>query len=149
MRLKKVLIVFVFCLLIIIPVTYAAEPDVTATSAVTMDCIDGKILYSKQMNDKLYPASLTKVLTAIVVAENANLDDKVTMTESAISHVQSGYLTSGIKVGETFTVQELLNLLLISSYNDISNVLAEHVAGSSEQFVSLMNEKAKEIRMYK
>lgn len=84
------------------------------------------------MEEKLYPASLTNILTAILVVENCNMQDTVVISQSAISNVQPGYLTSKMKTGETFTVQQLLNLLLISSYSDVSNALAEHIAGSTE-----------------
>ena len=112
---------------------------------MVIDFIDGKILYSKNADEKLYPASLTKVLTAILVVEKCGLQDNVTINQSAIDKVESGYLTANLKTGEVFTVEQLLNLLLISSYDDVANALAEHVAGSEEEFVKMMNEKAKEI----
>ena len=127
------------------PCVQAKEPEITATSGMVIDCIDGKILYSKNADEKLYPASLTKVLTAILVVEKCGLQDNVTINQSAIDKVESGYLTANLKTGEVFTVEQLLNLLLISSYDDVANALAEHVAGSEEEFVKMMNEKAKEI----
>lgn len=123
----------------------AETPEITATSATVIDCLDGKILYSENMDEKLYPASMTKVLTAILVVENCNMTDEVTISQSAIDSVQSGYLTANIKVGEVLTVEQLLNLLLISSYNDVANALAEHVGGSTEEFVAMMNARAKEL----
>ena len=102
-----------------VPVTKAKEPDITATSATVIDCIDGKILYSKNMDEQLYPASLTNVLTAILVVENCNLEDKVTISANAIRNVETGYLTANIKEGEIFTIEQLLNLLLISSTNSL------------------------------
>lgn len=145
MKIKKIIIVFALIFFIMVPVTKAKEPDITATSATVIDCIDGKILYSKNMEEKLYPASLTNVLTAIVVVENSNMQDNVVISQSAIQNVQSGYLTANIKMGETFTVEQLLNLLLISSYSDVANALAEHVAGSTDEFTKMMNKKAEEI----
>lgn len=145
MKLKKILIILMFLILMLSSVVNANEPEITATSGAAIDCIDGKILYSKNMDEKLYPASLTKVLTAILVVENCNMQDEVTISASAINNVQSGYLTAGIKEGEILTVEQLLNLLLISSYNDVANALAEYVAGNTEEFVIMMNKKAEEI----
>ena len=145
MKLGKVLIISAILVLTLITSVYAAEPEITATSSVVIDCIDGKILYSKNMKEKLYPASLTNVLTAILVVENCNMQDNVTISQNAVNSVQTGYLTANIAPGEVLTVEQLLNLILISSYNDVANALAEHVAGSKEQFVEMMNQKAKEI----
>ena len=145
MKLRKILIIVACLIAILMPCVQAKEPEITATSGMVIDCIDGKILYSKNADEKLYPASLTKVLTAILVVEKCGLQDNVTINQSAIDKVESGYLTANLKAGEVFTVEQLLNLLLISSYDDVANALAEHVAGSEEEFVKMMNEKAKEI----
>ena len=145
MKLRKILIIVACLIAILMPCVQAKEPEITATSGMVIDCIDGKILYSKNADEKLYPASLTKVLTAILVVEKCGLQDNVTINQSAIDKVESGYLTANLKTGEVFTVEQLLNLLLISSYDDVANALAEHVAGSEEEFVKMMNEKAKEI----
>lgn len=145
MKLRKILIIVACLIAILMPCVQANEPEITATSGMVIDCIDGKILYSKNADEKLYPASLTKVLTAIIVVEKCGLQDNVTINQSAIDKVESGYLTANLKTGEVFTVEQLLNLLLISSYDDVANALAEHVAGSEEEFVKMMNEKAKEI----
>jgi len=142
---KRVFIMVLLLLSLLGTVVHGSEPEITATSAVVIDCIDNKILYSKNMDEKIYPASLTQVLTAILVVENCNMNDEVIISKNAINSVQSGYLTANIKEGEILTVEQLLNLLLISSYNDVANALAEHVGGSIESFVLMMNEKAKEI----
>jgi len=142
---KRVFIMVLLLLSLLGTVVHGSEPEITATSAVVIDCIDNKILYSKNMDEKIYPASLTQVLTAILVVENCNMNDEVIISKNAINSVQSGYLTANIKEGEILTVEQLLNLLLISSYNDVANALAEHVGGSTENFVLMMNEKAKEI----
>ena len=105
----------------------------------------GQILYERNSNEKLYPASITKVLTAIVAVENCSLDERVTISQSAIDSVEEGYVTSNLKVGEELTVEELLNILLVSSANDVAIVLAEHISGSVENFAVLMNETASKI----
>lgn len=145
MKLARTLLIFILLSFSLTVVVNAAEPEITATSGAVIDCLDGKILYSKNIDEKLYPASLTKVLTAILVVENCNMQDEVIISKSAIDSVQSGYLTSNIQPGESLTVEELLNILLISSCNDAPNALAEHIAGDTEQFVVMMNNKAKEI----
>lgn len=105
----------------------------------------GQVLYERNSDKVLYPASLTKVLTAIVVMEHCNLEDTVTVNQTAIDSVEYGYVTANLKPGETFTVQELLNVLLVASANDSALVLAEHVSGSVEDFCKLMNETAVKI----
>ena len=90
----------------------------------------------------MYPASITKVLTAIVVVEHCKLDDNVTVNQTAIDSVEYGYITANLKAGEVFTVEQLLNILMVSSANDAALVLAEHVSGSIENFCKLMNETA-------
>ncbi len=145
MRIKRILLVFILLIITFTTIVNAETPEITATSGVVIDCIDGKVLYEQNMNEKMYPASMTKILTAILVIENCNIQDEVTISKSAINNVQSGYLTANIKEGEILTVEQLLNLLLISSYNDVANALAEHVGGNTENFAMMMNEKAKEI----
>ena len=145
MKIKKIFIFLIIISLIFIGRVQAAEPEITATSAVVIDCIDGKFLYSKNSEEKLYPASLTKILTAIVVVENTNLKDEVTVTKTAINSVEDGYVISNLQEGEILTVEQLLNLMLVSSCNDVANVLAEYVGGSLEEFSNMMNQKANEI----
>lgn len=105
----------------------------------------GQTLYERNSDTQLYPASLTKVLTAIVIMEHCNLEDSVTVNQTALDSVEYGYTVINLKAGEVFTVEELLNVLMISSANDAALVLAEHVSGSVENFVKLMNETATKI----
>ncbi len=105
----------------------------------------GKILYEKNAYDKVYMASTTKILTAILVLENCELDEKATVSYEAIMSVPWDYTTAALKEGEQFTVNDLLHALLIPSANDAANVLAEHVSGSVKEFAELMNKKATEI----
>lgn len=145
MKINKIFFIIIFILSFLTIETYAETPEITAYSAIVFDCTDNRILYEKNCHEKIYPASMTKVLTAILVIENCNLSDEVTISKNAIEQIESGYLTSNLKEGEILTVEQLLNLLLISSYNDIANVLTEYVAGNTEEFVVMMNNKAKEI----
>ena len=113
--------------------------------AVLMDSSTGKILYGKNENDKLYPASTTKILTAIIAIENYNLTDKVTANNSAIMAIPLGYSNAAIQPREALTVQELLELFLIHSANEVGYIFAEDISGSINSFANLMNKKATEI----
>lgn len=114
-------------------------------SAILIEEKTGKILYEKGMHDRKYPASTTKVLTAILTIENCNLSDKATASYDAVSSIKEGYTKADIQPGETFTIEELLNVLILQSANEAANILAEHISGSVPEFAKLMNQKAKEI----
>lgn len=105
----------------------------------------GQILYERNSEEKMYPASITKVLTAIIVMEHCQLDDIITVSQSAIDSVEYGYITSNLKPGEELTVEQLLNILMVSSANDVAIVFAEHISGSVQDFAVLMNETATKI----
>ena len=107
-----------------------------------------QVLYEKNCMKKMYPASTTKILTAILILEKCNLSDIVTVNQSAISAVPATYTTAKLQAGEQFTVEQLLYTMIIPSANDAANVLAEHISGSISNFAVLMNEKAKEIGCY-
>lgn len=145
MKIKKIIFMFIFILFFVPVIVKAETPEITAFSGIVIDCIDGRILYEKNSSERIYPASMTKVLTAILVVENCNMEDEVVISKNAITQVELGYLTANIKEGEVLTIEQLLNLLLISSYNDVANALAEHVGGSIDGFIVMMNNKAKEI----
>lgn len=120
-------------------------PDIASPSALLMDYSSGKILYEKNINEKRYPASLTKIMTAIIVLENCELSDIATVSYDAVMSLSSGYVTANLQIGEELTVEQLLYVLMVGSSNDAAIVLAEHVSGSVEKFADLMNEKAKEL----
>lgn len=119
-----------------------APPSINAESAVLIDSKTGQVLYSKNSDTKHFPASTTKVLTALVVLENTKLTDIVTIGANPPFADGSSI---GLKEGEKFTVETLLTGLLLESGNDCAEALAEHVGGSIEGFVEMMNKKAKEI----
>lgn len=117
------------------------EPTVTATSAILVDAQTGQILFEKNSREKRLIASTTKVMTAILVLENAKLDAVVTASKKA---TEAGEAELYLIPDETRTVQELLYGLLLRSANDAAVALAEYVGGgSAEQFVQMMNDKAK------
>lgn len=120
-------------------------PDIASPAALLMDYSSGKILYEKNINEKRYPASLTKIMTAIIVLENCELSDVATVSYDAVMSLSSGYVTANLQIGEELTIEQLLYVLMVGSSNDAAIVLAEHVSGSVESFADFMNEKAKEL----
>lgn len=114
--------------------------------AVLIDASTGQVLYAKNENEKLYPASTTKILTAILAIENCKLTDKITASYHAVMSIPSGYSNAAIQPGETLTCRELLDMFLIHSANEVGNIFAEHISGSIENFATLMNQKATELR---
>lgn len=152
MKFVKKLCVYLFILLslnfVLIPKVNADEenfPNISSPSAILMDLKNGKILYEKEIDKKMYPASLTKVMTAVIVLENCDLNDVATVSYDAVMSLSSGYVTANLQIGEELTVEQLLYVLMVGSANDAAIVLAEHVSGSVDEFSKLMNEKAKEI----
>ena len=126
-------------------VIHATEPPTTnSKAAIAMEASSGTILYEKNINDKVYPASITKILTAILAIENLNLEDNIVASKTAL-RIPWDSSSAYIKEGEILTVDELLHCLLIYSGNDAANVLAEAVSGNIQDFVKLMNDKAKEL----
>ncbi len=119
--------------------------SIYSDAAILMDSKTGKILYEKNSNEKKYPASTTKILTAIIAIENCNLSDTISASYNAIMSIPSGYSIAEIKENEVLTVEQLLNVFLIHSANEAGYILAEHISGSISNFADLMNQKALEI----
>ena len=120
-------------------------PAVGAASAIVMDADSGAVLYGKNQNMRLYPASITKVMTALLTYENLNTSDTITFTENAVFGIESGSSNIGMDVGESITVDQALNGLMIASANEVAIALGEKVSGSEEAFIDLMNERAAEL----
>lgn len=115
-----------------------------ATAAALFDVNNANIIYAKNIHERLAPASLTKVLTAVIALEQGNLDDIITVTKD-VKITESGATLCGLKEGDTLTLNQALHALLINSANDAANAIAIHLGGSLEGFAALMNEKAKEL----
>lgn len=130
-------------------ITHFSAPEVDfpvySQGTVLLETSTGKVLYGKNENEKLYPASTTKILTAIIAIEHYNLTDKITANKSAITAIPSGYSNAAIQPGESLTVEELLQLFLIHSANEVGYIFAEDISGSIDNFANLMNKKAIEI----
>jgi len=147
-KIYKVLIILLFLIVVASNhfVTFANEELlVNAKSSLLIEKNTGKIIYENNMNEQNYPASVTKILTAIITIENCELEDIATVSQSAISQIPDGYVTAPLYVGEKISIKDLLYALMLKSANDVAYVLAEHVGGSVDDFSNLMNEKAKEI----
>lgn len=131
------------------PQVVAAEniaklPTLTAKSAMAMNFKSDKVYFAKDVKRKLPMASITKVMVALLVLEHKQIDDKVTISERAAS---VGENSMALSAGETYTVQDLLYGLFLHSGNDAAEALGESVAGTREQFVKLMNQRAWELGM--
>ena len=129
-----------------------ANFDIDARTAILQDYHSGEILYEKDPDRKIFPASMTKIMTAIIAFDlikngELSLNDKFIVSENAWRLSQSGYSSMFIMVGDQISVENLLKGIIISSGNDACIALAEGIAGTEEEFAILMTEKAKEIGM--
>lgn len=123
-----------------------ASPAPHAEAAILMDMKSGKVLYNKNENEKMYPASITKIMTAILTLESGiDFSEVITATQDAINPITNKHSHMGILVGENLTVENLIYGMLVYSANDAANVLAIRVAGSLDAFVQMMNDKAIEL----
>ena len=145
--LKILIILFLIIIIISNNFTVFADDEfsVDAKAALIVEKNTGKIIYEKNSETQNYPASVTKILTAILTIENCKLDDTATVSQSAISQIPSGYVVAPLFIGEQMKIKDLLYALMLKSANDAAYVLAEHVGGSVEGFSEMMNKKAKEI----
>ena len=126
--------------------------DIDARNVILVDHLSGKILYEKDADDKIYPASMTKIMTTIVVFElikkgETSLDEMITISENAWRMSQSGYSSMFIMLNDQISVEDLLKGIIIVSGNDACVALAEGLSGTEKDFVILMNEKAAELGM--
>lgn len=130
----------------VIPVGEDTDNSFSANvkAALTINDDTDEVLLSYHAFDKLYPASITKVMTALLTMERADFEDEVTLSHD-ITFNEGNVVRSTLKKGDTVTVEGLFNALLVSSDNDCAVILAEHIAGSVDEFVKMMNKKAIEL----
>ncbi|MGL6219249.1 MAG: serine hydrolase [Lacrimispora sphenoides] len=121
------------------------QPVIQSEGAILMDASTGTLLYSKNGETRYYPASITKLMTALLVAEKCNLSETVTFSKAATTNLESGAVTLGLTEGDKLTVEQSLYGLMLKSANEVANGLAEHVSGSVSAFSALMNARAKEL----
>lgn len=129
------------------PLTQAEElePQIEAGSAILIDATTKTVLYEKEAYSKQYPASITKLMTALLSIENLQPTDTITFSEEAIFGIERGSSHIGMDVGEQITVDQALHGLLLMSANEVANGLAEAVSSSIDAFALRMNERAKEL----
>lgn len=137
----KLQVVFSLCLLLCLPtpMSYSAPPKISAEAAILLDAKTGQLLYEKNSHRRNAPASTTKVLTAIIAIESGHLDEEVQVSMRAASTPGS---SMHLIAGQRISLRELVTGLLLRSGNDAAVAIAEYLAGSVENFVSLMNHKA-------
>ncbi|MCD8380632.1 MAG: serine hydrolase [Lachnospiraceae bacterium] len=112
-----------------------------ASAAGLFDLTNHEVIYAYNMHSKLYMASLTKLMTAVVAVKYGSLDQTLTATD-AVTITENGAQLAGLSAGDTMTLEQALNILLIYSANDVANLIAENIGGSVEAFVEMMNEEA-------
>lgn len=124
---------------------WPAAPDITGEAALLIEADSGVVLYEKNSRTAMYPASLTKLMTALLVLENCTLDEMVPFSSNAVFSLPSGASHIAINPGEELSVEHCLYGLLLASANEVANALAEYVGGSMNNFVTLMNSRIKEL----
>ena len=121
---------------------WPSDVSIQADGGIVMDADTGTVLYGKNMDQPYYPASITKILTALIVLEHCDLDEMVSFSHDDVYNVEAGSSSAGIDEGDVLTVRDCLYALMLASANESANALACHVSGSREEFAKLMNEKA-------
>ena len=121
-------------------------PVCNAESAIVMEASTGTIIYEKNSKEKLYPASITKIMTSLLAVENSSLTDTVTFSHNAVFGIPAGSsIVGGIDEGDQYSMEVCLYGLMLLSGNETAIAIAEHVAGSTEEFAKMMNEKAAQL----
>ena len=120
-------------------------PEITSEAAVILEDSTGTTLYAKNMDEILYPGSTVKIMTCLLALENSNLTDEVTMTATGVSGVTDGGANISAQLDEVFTMEQCLYAIMVASANDIALQVAEHIGGSVENFVAMMNTRATQL----
>ena len=114
--------------------TWPSNVSIEADGGILIDADSGTVLYSKNVHETYYPASITKILTAYIIINHCDLDDTVTFTHSAVNTLEPGSSILGARVGDKMSVRDCLYALLLQSANEVANALAEHCSESVEAF---------------
>ena len=149
---KKFISLKIFVLIAFLTSSAYAEFNVNARTAILQDYLSGEILYEKDADQKIFPASMTKIMTSIIAFDllekgDLNLEDKFFVSENAWRWSQAGYSSMFIMVGDQVSVEDLLRGIIVASGNDACIALAEGIAGTEDEFAIMMTSKAKEIGM--
>ena len=141
-----VLLVFVFIFSFFAPLkAFDGPEDIASEAYVLMDADTGQVLCSKNPEEKMYPASITKIMTGILALLNGSLESRITMTEEAVFSIGRDTSHIALDTGEEITLEQAMYAMTMESANDASNGIAELIAGSMDSFADMMNEKAAEI----
>lgn len=140
---KKILFLISILFFVTYEVSFADELNLSGEAAILIDSDTGQILYEKNPHKKLHPASTTKIMTGILAIELGNMEDIVTVDEEVVRLTDGSHIA--LEPDEQLKFEDLLNALLIESANDSALAIAKHISGSIENFVNLMNTKAKEL----
>lgn len=119
--------------------------DIASDTGILMDADTGTVLFDKGGDQQRYPASITKIMTLLVAVENSSMDEQVTFTETGVRNVAADSSNINSKVGEVMTMQDCLHAQMIISANDAAAQIAEHVGGTEQNFIDMMNQRAAEI----
>ena len=144
-------LIFSYTLILFFSFTYLnSAPKIDVKSAILIDYNSDKVLFEKDPDAHIYPASMTKIMTSIIAFDllkqgKLNLDDETVISENAWRLSQRGFSSMFIMINDTVTIEDLLRGIIVVSGNDACVALAEAIAGSEENFSDLMNEKANEI----
>ena len=143
-KFKFLAIAAIFITIFSFPLSAFAQEDYKAEAgaAILIDMVTGDVLFEQAADEKMYPASLTKVMTCLIAAEVGDLNAEVTASETAYLDLIDAGSTAGILPGETMTLENLLYCAMLPSANEACNIIAEYISGSTADFVKLMNEKA-------
>ncbi len=127
------------------PTEEAVKPELNSDAAILMDATTGEILYEKNSKNKMFPASITKVMTVLLALENGNLNDTLTFSHDAVYSIEPGSAHIAMQEGEQITLEQALYGILLRSANEVSNAVAEYVDGSTTAFAEHMTKRAKEL----
>ena len=149
---KQIKILIFISIALLISQTSYSKIETQANYLILQDHLSGEILYEKEADHSIYPASMTKIMTAIIAFDlikkgETSLNEQITISEKAWRMSQSGYSSMFIMLNDKVSVEDLLRGIIIASGNDACVALAEGLSGSEEEFVYLMNDKAQEIGM--
>lgn len=124
---------------------WPAGADIISDTGVLMDADTGVVLYNKGADEQRYPASITKIMTLLVAVENSSMDEQVTFTQTGVQNVNADSSNIGTQVGEVLSMKDCLYALIIKSANDVASQIAEHIGGTEQAFIDMMNQRAQEI----
>lgn len=126
-----------------------SQPNIVGKAAITMDIDTGEIIYAKNVDNQMYPASVTKLMTGLLLAENKQKNDKLAYTADAKKQPEYSFNLNvkPMAVGETMSADDVMKTLLLFSANDFAYMISDNIAGNSQKFSDMMNAKAKDLHM--